>query len=197
MKINLWSSNDSIAIRDISYKNNKTNFWVDIKFRAEDKTYHIIQQFVDLCDWDRGPDGRTIYHVGYSRVGFDVNAVDLSHKEITNILVNFLAHYKLYLHHFSITKQETYVSYQSPKAESNKDFDLVYMPANRQESIFIDAEVQLEDNTDYYKLLDIKTKEPFESVSSEKLEELGYAFSGYGIHSFIILSDKDAKNYLG
>ena len=197
MKIDLWPLDNSINTRDISYKNNETDFLVDIKFRAEDKTYHIVQQFIEVDDWDEDSNDENIYPVGYSRVGFSVDAIDLSHKEITDILVNFLAHYKLYLHHFSITGQETYVSYESPEAESDKTFDLTYEPTYRRNSIFIDVEVQLEDGVDYYKLFGVKTKEPFTSISDKKIKELGYTFNDYGIYNFMILSDEDAKKYLG
>lgn len=183
-----------VSIRNINYQNNRTNFYLDIKFRKEGKTYHIAQQTIELDGWyESGHKGNNRFPVYYNRVNFEVDSIDLSLKEITDTLVSFLAHYKLYLHHFSITKQESYVSYIRPVAESDKSFGLIYEPTYRQSSIYIDVEAQLEDNVDYYNLLDIKTKEPIESISEKELNELGYKFHDYYIDSFAILDDKYAN----
>ena len=196
MKIDFWPLDSNIANKNIKYEGNDTIFHIDIMFRTDDKIYHIVQQFIDLYNWDEELDNKNICSVIYSNVNFCTDAIDLSPKEITDILVSFLAHYKLYLHHYSITKQETFVSYISPKKESNKSFDLMYEPAYRHNSIFIDAEVQLEDGVDYYELLDIKMKKPVDTISGKRLRELGYEFHDYGIYSFAILDDKESKEYL-
>ena len=196
MKINLWPLDNNIATKDINYKNVGTEFHVDIKYQEEGGTYHIAQQFIDLCGLDEDLDNRGLYPVNYSGVSFSVDSADLGYDEITNILVNFLAHYKLYLHHFSISERETYVSYASPETESDKAFDLTYEPSYRRDAIFIDAEVQREDGVDYYDLLDIKIKNPIKIISDEELEKLGYKFHEYGIYSFAILSDEDAREHM-
>lgn len=195
MKIDFGLSNN-ISVKNIDYKNPRTTFFVDIKYRVDDKTYHIAQQFVDLCDYDDNLNNETIYPVIYSRVMFSVDTIDLNSKEVSDILVNFLAQHKLYLHHFSITKQETYVSYTSPESKSDKIFDLTYEPTYRQNSIFIDAEVQLEDDVDYFNFLDIKTKEPIKNISDKELKELGYKYDDCSIYSFAILDEKNAEEYL-
>jgi len=196
MKIELWPLGSGVVTKDIEYGGKRTEFCLNIKFQAQDKTYRITQQFIDISDQDEVLNDEEAYPVSYEGVSFSVDAVDLSRVEITNALVNFLAHYKLYLHHFSITKQETRISYASPESESAKIFDLAYQPAYRNDSIFIDVEVQLEDDVDYYELLNIKTKELAKSISGKKLKELGYAINDYGIYNFAIIDEENAKEYL-
>ena len=197
MTINLRPlDKNNLTVKDINYKGIGTDFYVDIKYQEEDGTYHIAQLSIDLCGLDEDLDDRGLNPVNYSEVSFSVDSVDLGYDEITNILVNFLAHYKLYLHHFSISERETYVSYASPETESDKALDLTYEPSYRRDSIFIDAEVQREDGVDYYDLLDIKIKNPIKIISDEELKKLGYEFHEYGIYSFAILSDKDAREHM-
>ena len=199
MKINYWPLEDAIDSKSLSYKSTGcgTTFHVDIKFRKKDEIYHIAQQYIDLCGGlDEELDREGSCYVNYSDVEFSVDAIDLNQKEITDILVSFLAHHKLYLHHFNIRQQGTYVSYATPESDSDKIFDLTYQPAYRSNSIHIDALVQLEDGIDYYDFLGVKLKEPVEKISYEEIEKLGYKFNESGIYGFAILDEKNAEKYL-
>ncbi len=197
MKIDLFPIGDNLSTKDTPLKDNGTSFNIDLKCRKDGEIYHIAEQYIDLDTWDEedSKDDDT-FPVFYSRIHFNVDAANLNSDEITNIIVNFLGHYKLYLNHFDIVKRRTYVSYKTPENESDKIFDLAYNPAYKHDSIFIDAEVELEDGVDYSKVLNIKTKELFKTISDKKIKELGYEFKDYGIYNFAIINDKDTKEYL-
>ena len=193
MKIDFWPLGNGIDVKDINYSATATLFFVNIKFEQDGKTYRLVQQFFDAISLGEDLDDESTTAVSYSPVTFSVNSSDLRAADITNALVNFLAHHKLYLDHYSITKRETHVSYTRP--EAGKTFDLEYEPTRREEDIYIDAEVQLEDGVDYYDLLDIRIREPKTTISGKEFKELGYSYQDYGVYSFAIIPDKNAEDY--
>ena len=173
------------------FESNETTIYVDIKFSKDKKIYHLVEQDIWPNELEPGELG-----VRYDYVSFRVDSSNLKPTDITRALITFLGRYKLYLYRYNIISNGAFVSYASPKSEVERFADLKYSPKRQNQVLFLSADVQLEDDVDYEKLLDIRMKNPVDAVSFEELEELGYKIGEAGIQNFAILSDEDVKNRL-
>ena len=182
-------TNKELKIKKIEFDSNRTTFYLDIKFKKGEKYYHIVEQSID-------PDYEGSYYVSYDYLKFFADASDLSPTDISNVIVNYLADLKLYLYSYSIIKESTFVSYVSPKSESEKMKDLTYAPRYLNRCIYVEAIVQLEDDVNYYRSLDIRIKEPINTISEEEIDGLGYSIDDCGLSLFAIVDDAFAKKHI-
>ena len=175
---------------DAKFEINRTTLYVDIEFIKDEKTYHLVEQDIWPDEFRPGE-----LQVQYNYVAFDVDSSDLSSTEIAEALVNFLGQYKLYLYRYDIVQKGAFVSYASPESEGQQFADLKYVPKYQNQVVLLKSRVQLEDDVNYEKLLDIRMENPVDGVSFEELEKLGYKVGETGIQNFAILTDEDAKKY--
>ena len=172
------------------FETNKTTICVDIEFSKDGEVYHLVEQDIWPNELKPGE-----LQIKYNYVTFEVDSPDLNSTDVTRALVDFLGHHKLYLYRYSIVQEGAFVSYASPESEAEQAADLKYSPKHQNQYLFLKADVQLEDDVDYEKLLDIRMKNPVDEISFEELEELGYKIGEAGIQNFAILGDEDAKKY--
>lgn len=182
--------------QEIRFKHNKTTICVDIKFRKDGEIFHIIKQNIEPTWYeDESGDGKS--EVFYDFVSFRVDSSDLTSTEITKLLVNFLGNYKLYLHDYELVKDNVFVSYAPLELEEENFLGLKYCPKYRSRDIYLDAWVQLEDDVDYDKLLNIRIKKSVDEISDAELDRLGYGvIPEAGLSDYVILSDDDAMKVL-
>ena len=196
MRIDVFPLDRGFETENINLSNIVTDFYINITFEKDGKKYYLVDQSIYLNISDIDLEDEKVFPVNYSRIHFDVRSTDLNDEEITNIIVNFLAHYKLYLCSYQVKSRKTSVAYISPKSESDKFHDLTYTPTYRNHELHIDIEAQLEDGVDYYDFLNIKIKEPIKEITGKKFKELGYEFDDEGVEDFAILDEEQAKEYL-
>ena len=196
MRIDVFPLDKGFETKDVNLNNNVTDFYINIKFEKDGKKYYLVDQSIYLNISDIDLEDEKVFPVEYSRIHFDVRSTDLNDEEITNIIVNFLAHYKLYLCSYQVISRKTSVAYTSPKSESDKFHNLTYTPTYRNHELYIDIEAQLEDGIDYYDFLNIKIKEPIKEITGKEFKELGYKYDDVGVEGFAILDEEQAKEYL-
>lgn len=177
--------------KHIVFRENQTALYVDFVFSKGGKKYHLVEREIDLCATsdDLTPE---IFDVYYYSIRLNLNISDPKPTEISKAIVNFLGKHKLYLESYTIKGTECFVSYETPK-DAKLLYELPHNPFRHQQDIKIKASIQLDDKTDYYKLLDIKIKDPIDTITEKEITNLGYRFKEPGITSFAILSDEDYK----
>ena len=178
---------------DVEFTSNKTTFYVDMLFYREHELFHILQRCIDF-DYSTDPDDDP--EIYYDYLSFDVDAHDLDATGIASALVNFLGKYKLYLHHYEITKNMAYVSYATLEPGEQSFHDISYRPNQMTQEIRLKAYVQLVDNVDYDELLNIKLKEPVEKIDWDTIHRLGYEMRESGTYEFVIFDDETTKRLL-
>lgn len=193
MKIRDFSG--SYDVEDISFGHRSTNILLDIILQWGGSNRHIVEQ--EFHSYYSGGE----VHSEYSRIHIMVDESNSDQIDIPVILANYLARHKLYIHHYDIVGDTTYVSYLKNDEAQKQFLDTQYAPSNVTREIYIDALVQPEEGVDYYKLLNIKKHAPFESISEQELAKLGYGDEIDGDYEvyferFAILSEMEYRKYI-
>ena len=169
----------------------RTVLELDIHFKKDDKEYRLAQSFIhtmfyeeEIVDMDKE------LEVVYSPISVVIDGLIDSKQKLVEVITNVCASLKLYIHSFAI-KDGFYVAYAS--GDDKYLGKLKYSPCSTENLISVTLNAQLEDDVDYEKELGIKFKEPLEKISYNQIKEYGIEFDDYGVESFAILEEADAK----
>ncbi len=191
---------ESFEVKNVKFSLNATTIYVDARFYQGKKCFHIVNQLIEEDYFSNNPNSDAF--VFYRLLRFRVDKPNLNSEELAKVLVNFLGHYKLYIHNYRIIQDRTFVAYELVYPGENKFLGLDYRPLNHEHCIFIEADVQLEDGVDYDELFNIKIRRPVKKISWSKLKELGYDVDKFEentdrfFENITILSDGDARKLL-
>lgn len=186
------------SIKHIDFKNTCSALSIDFVFYEGQERYHLVNREIDLCiiddDDDEVPHQFPIY---YYNIDLHLDIAEPTPMEISKAITNFLGKHKMYLKKYWINHTTCYVAYKTPEEGEKLLYDLPHNPFRHEQVFHIEAEIQLEENIDYKKLLDIKIKDPIETITEKEITDLGYAFTEPGISGFAILSEEDYEAYYG
>lgn len=169
----------------------RTILALDICFEKDGEKYRLAESFIHTMFFeDEVDDMNKELEIVYSPVSVVIDGLIESKQKLIEVITNVCASLKLYVHSFGL-KDNFYVAY----ARDDKKYlgNLEYSPVSAENLISATVKVQLEDDVDYEKELDIRIKEPLEKISYKQIKNLGYDFDDYGIESFAILREEDAK----
>lgn len=169
----------------------RTVLALDICFEKDGEKYRLAESFVHTMFFeDEVDDMNKELEIIYSPVSVVIDGLIESKQKLLEIITNVCASLKLYVHSIG-THDNFYVAY----ARDDKKYlgNLEYSPVSAENLISATVKVQLEDGVDYEKELDIRIKEPLEKISYKQIKDLGYDFDDFGIESFAILREDDAK----
>ncbi len=183
--MNIKYGAQKIEARRINYGRETCRVYLAINFLMDHKTYYIVEREIDLSD----PADDSGYAASYGFPVFDIDKAELSDSELRDVLVQFLAEHKLYLHSYTISGNRSYIGYNS---SSEKVLgELQYQPATAEHDIFVKAFAQTENDVDYDGVFDMRIKGPVKSLSSEQLSKIGYVFKDYVSFSMTTLLSED------
>lgn len=164
---------------------------LDICFKKDGEQYRLVESFIHTMYFEEEVnDMDKELEVVYSPVSVIIDGIIDSKQKLIEVITNICANLKLYVHSFG-TRDNFYVAYS--RGDGKYLGNLEYSPVSAENFISATVKVQLEDGVDYEKELDIRIKEPLEKISYNQIKEYGYEFDDYGIESFAILREDDAK----
>ena len=168
-----------------------TTIYIDIRFRKEDKYYHLLKFEIYPEDSNDDHAGYEV-SAGYLTIGVD--KILENNSEIAAAVVDYLSTLKLYLHSYRIFNNRTYVAYarKTPRYSDN----LAYSPIRHELNFFIAADVQLEDDVDYDKELGILFHKPISAITDGELNKLGLRMRESGIRLMAVLGEDEMPSHL-
>jgi hypothetical protein len=171
----------TIECKKLDIINRGIRVCIDLEFEKDRKRYHIIEREIDRYDYNEEAD----CVCSYGFVSFYMN----EHDDLTDAIVGFLANYRLYLNNYTVLSEKTYVSYSSNDEHYSEN--LQYSPYDTTKFILVRALVQMEDNVDYKKVLDLRIDGMPDTLTKQQVLDYGYDIDDISIYAFAIVSDKE------
>lgn len=165
----------------------RTTIFLDIRFNEGGQYYHLLNYEVYPENVDTEDD--TKLSAFPARLSLSVNKTLETNDEITKTIVDYLSSLKLYLYCYSITRSRTYVSYARKMSTFNDK--LTFSPAYQTLELFIEAEVQKEDDVDYEKELNVKLHNSIDTITLKEIQNLGLELKEAGTMIPTILRENE------